>query len=233
MVQEVFYWILKTPRVRRTVLANTDCPWDWAGTRRLYGDSILRWDKGLCWQMWIVLGTRMVQSTMLFSFDCSWDRADRKDSVVRCKSTLGVGWCDELAGLKGTAVGTVLVQRTVLANVDRRSGFAGYVDCRLDCVDWCGVVLVLGWYKGQCLLRWIVLGTGLWHCILLGNAVCQWDFSGTLCGQFWTNMKITNGRLSVDVSECRNESPGRWELRAVGGGGGRWKRGCLGGTRFL
>lgn len=48
---------------------------------------------------------------------------------------------------------------------------------------------------------WIVSGTFPGKQDYAGNADCQVIFDVTPCGQFLTNMKIANWRLSLDVSK--------------------------------
>lgn len=50
---------------------------------------------------------------------------------------------------------------------------------------------------------------------MLGSVDCQWDFDGTLSGQIWTNMRIANDQLSVEVSECdkKRAEPGNCKAR--------------------
>lgn len=64
---------------------------------------------------------------------------------------------------------------------------------------------------------WIDFGTALGQRITMGNLHCQFDFDGTLCGLFWTNIKIANGWLSVYVPEFDKKRPriGIYEAEVV------------------
>lgn len=73
---------------------------------------------------------------------------------------------------------------------------------------------------------WIAFGAGLGHKITLGYGDSQWNFGDTLCELFWTNRKVMNGQLSVDLSEYDKNGPGARDckagVRVEEGGKGVW-----------